>query len=688
VGNPPTHKLDVNGTVRIRTLAAVPQLDVVVADAIGCLFRQPISSVGFGLPCSPQPPQFNLPADWRVGLGNFNLYFDGNGQGNAVNNVVIGKNCAGPSAKLDVFQNSGVAGAVGIKSLVLGSGDCSTAPDIAGWFEATSSVGKNVALFVPVGGGIVSIGYATPCNTGATVEIAGTGTITGGPWSGSDMNLKTNIQTVTNALSKVKNLRGVSFNWNPSQIRDTGMTGIQFGLISQEVDTVIPGMVKDFGGVKFLSYGQFTPFLVEAIKDLDSIITSTPSVTASSPGTANFLPKFTASNSIANSGVFESSINDVGIGTTTPAAKLHLFGGSASSPNRIFLAQGSSGQQLFDVRDDNSILSSGNIAGTFFNITHTPGTVGNASSLAVQNNGASTINAKAGEFIAQNATSVSIGVQGSTIGSPLNRGVQGNATSAAGQTAVGGYFNATGTGTNFALHADGDILFNGILSGSNNVMTSDQVFKTNVDSIQNAASILMQLLPKTFFFDTANTHNIQFSSKRQYGLTAQDVESILPELVYQTTKPAEYDSFGNIIYPALTYKTLNYQAFIAILIKGVQQQQAQINYLLSNTRSQNPDPDVHQTDVTLINKTIVLDQNKPNPFRDNTTITYEINRDFQNAMIVFTDQTGTVLRQVPVTEKGKGQINVFASDLTSGIYTYTLVVDGITVESRKMVKAK
>lgn len=45
-----------------------------------------------------------------------------------------------------------------------------------------------------------------------------------------------------------------------------------------------------------------------------------------------------------------------------------------------------------------------------------------------------------------------------------------------------------------------------------------------------------------------------------------------------------------------------------------------------------------------------------------------------------------LIQSTELTQKGKGTLNVFASDLSSGIYTYTLVVDGKIIETRKMVK--
>src|SRR3972149_1700084 len=122
--------------------------------------------------------------------------------------------------------------------------------------------------------------------------------------------------------------------------------------------------------------------------------------------------------------------------------------------------------------------------------------------------------------------------------------------------------------------------------------------------------------------------------------------------------------------------------------------QAQIDSLYTiignnNLRTSNPNNNnssVVQKDVTLSNRKIVLNQNQPNPFKEQTTITYEIKTDFSNAIIFFTDMKGEVINEVQITEKGKGQLNVCASDLSSGIYTYTIVVDGITIDTKKMVK--
>jgi hypothetical protein len=72
----------------------------------------------------------------------------------------------------------------------------------------------------------------------------------------------------------------------------------------------------------------------------------------------------------------------------------------------------------------------------------------------------------------------------------------------------------------------------------------------------------------------------------------------------------------------------------------------------------------NQTDVDLSNKNIVvLDQNVPNPFAEQTVINYFLPDGFTRAEIIFVDQSGKLIKTVELTEKGKGTLNVFASDL-------------------------
>jgi hypothetical protein len=93
------------------------------------------------------------------------------------------------------------------------------------------------------------------------------------------------------------------------------------------------------------------------------------------------------------------------------------------------------------------------------------------------------------------------------------------------------------------------------------------------------------------------------------------------------------------------------------------------------------------TDVELSNKNIVvLNQNVPNPFAEQTAINYSLPDNTVKGQMLFYNAQGKLIQSTELTQKGRGTLNVFASDLSSGIYTYTLVVDGKIIETKKMVK--
>ena len=78
--------------------------------------------------------------------------------------------------------------------------------------------------------------------------------------SGSDIQLKTNINTIQNALDKVSKLRGVEFDY-----KESGRHNI--GVIAQEVEEVFPDLVIG-DDPKTVAYGNLTAVLIEAVKEL------------------------------------------------------------------------------------------------------------------------------------------------------------------------------------------------------------------------------------------------------------------------------------------------------------------------------------------------------------------------------------------------------------------------------------
>jgi hypothetical protein len=89
-------------------------------------------------------------------------------------------------------------------------------------------------------------------------------------------------------------------------------------------------------------------------------------------------------------------------------------------------------------------------------------------------------------------------------------------------------------------------------------------------------------------------------------------------------------------------------------------------------------------DVELNDEEITLYQNSPNPFSDQTVITYFVPENTGNAEIQFFNENGRLIKSVTV-ENGEGSLTVHAGYLKNGTYTYSLIADGRVIETKKMV---
>ena len=96
-------------------------------------------------------------------------------------------------------------------------------------------------------------------------NLAGSFTATGDITAYSDRRFKHNIVTVDNALDKVTQLRGVSYEKDGRE---------SLGVIAQEVEEIIPQVVHtDAEGMKSVAYGNIVGVLIEAIKEQQKLIT-------------------------------------------------------------------------------------------------------------------------------------------------------------------------------------------------------------------------------------------------------------------------------------------------------------------------------------------------------------------------------------------------------------------------------
>jgi hypothetical protein len=395
---------------------------------------------------------------------------------------------------------------------------------------------------------------------------------------------------------------------------------------------------------------------------------------------------------------------------------------------------------------------------------------------------------------------------------------RGNGNNYSGFTGVKGYASGTNAVYNYAICGIIDTTnttsiqragyFNGDVEIVGGTVLSDQIFKTEITDITSALETLNHLQPKSYYFDTITHPEFVFSGKKQYGFIAQDVETILPELVNQSVNPGLIDSTGEYISQPVFYKSLNYNAIIPITAKAVQELDTKVerqtlsdaslktnvsnlqnalgiisslrgvsyfwtqtnpNYSFDTTEhigfiaqevdtvdsrltymdsdsllhvdynkvvpilteaiqelatinssqdsiinslndrltllencinnlnlcngetfsmnQTNPKPINNSMKVELSNSsTIVLNQNVPNPFAEQTTITMELPLEIKIAQILFHNNEGRLIQSVEIQDRGFSELTVYANDLSTGVYTYTLVTDGKIIASKKMIR--
>jgi hypothetical protein len=99
--------------------------------------------------------------------------------------------------------------------------------------------------------------------TAPTITTTGDITAGGAVTAFSDRSLKKDISTIRDALAKVKALRGVNF----TMINSGEVT---IGVIAQEVQEVVPEVIRNNNGTLSVAYGNLTAVLIEAVKELSA----------------------------------------------------------------------------------------------------------------------------------------------------------------------------------------------------------------------------------------------------------------------------------------------------------------------------------------------------------------------------------------------------------------------------------
>ena len=80
-----------------------------------------------------------------------------------------------------------------------------------------------------------------------------------------------------------------------------------------------------------------------------------------------------------------------------------------------------------------------------------------------------------------------------------------------------------------------------------------------------------------------------------------------------------------------------------------------------------------------------LYQNYPSPARSITTIPCIIPEGMRNAYIHLYNLMGVLVQEIPVISIGENRIDINTSNWTSGLYIYSLVVDGRIIDTKRMI---
>jgi len=189
---------------------------------------------------------------------------------------------------------------------------------------------------------------------------------------------------------------------------------------------------------------------------------------------------------------------------------------------------------------------------------------------------------------------------------------------------------------------------------------------------------------------------------RQFGLIAQDVQAVYPELVSTDDR-----GYLAVNYTGLVPLMLSAINELNTKVAGLSDSLAQLNTRLAETRSaqeaccqsnsgrgklkSGSEEDASSSSTTETTTTVdgqttaTLRQNAPNPFGSETTIGMYLPSTVQRASLRVYDLTGKQLKAIEVTGRGNTSVTINGRELAAGMYHYALVADGQLVGTREMI---
>ena len=226
------------------------------------------------------------------------------------------------------------------------------------------------------------------------------------------------------------------------------------------------------------------------------------------------------------------------------------------------------------------------------------------------------------------------------------------------------------------------------------VQTSDARLKKDIKNLPYGLNEVMKLQPVSYKWNDE-----KLGDDNNLGFLAQDLQKVIKEVVVDHT--TRFNPEINKMETTQNDKLgVKYAELIPVLVKAIQEQQAQItmqNVKLETVIGENSELK-NCIDQLCANNTAkasspaisanALFQNQPNPFNQTTIIRFALSAEVKTANIVIRNLNGEQLKVIALNQTGKGQVTINANELAQGTYTYTLIVNGESVDTKLMVVTK
>ena len=166
----------------------------------------------------------------------------------------------------------------------------------------------------------------------------------------------------------------------------------------------------------------------------------------------------------------------------------------------------------------------------------------------------------------------------------------------------------------------------------------------------------------------------QVLQKKHYGLVAQELQQVYPDLVYENDNG---------------YLSINYTELIPIMLQSIKELKAQVDEMRNPSTRKVQTVGERTSDIeSTISDVAGMDQNVPNPFSGKTDIAIYLPETVRTATLYIYDLSGKQVEQHVIEGRGDTLMTIHADRMDAGMYIYSLIADNKVVATKRMIVVK